>query len=39
MNILITIVMDRTNYRGTAQLSHIVAQLSLRESWAMTHVP
>ena len=29
MNILITIVMDKTNYRGMAQLSHIVAQLSL----------
>ena len=29
MNTLITIVMDKTNYRGMAQLSHIVAQLSL----------
>ena len=27
MNILITIVMDETNYRGMAQLSHITAQL------------
>ena len=29
MNTLITMVMDKTNYRGMAQLSHIVAQLSL----------
>ena len=29
MHILITILMDKTNYRGMAQLSHIVAQLSL----------
>ena len=28
MNILITTVMDKTNYRCMAQLSHIVAQLS-----------
>ena len=35
MNTLITIVMDKTNYCGMAQLSHIVAQLSL----CGTHVP
>ena len=29
MSILITIVMDKTNYRFVAQLSHIVAKLSL----------
>ena len=29
MNILITIVMAKTNHRCMAQLSHIVAQLSL----------
>ena len=31
MDILIPIVMDKTNYRGMAQLSHIVAQLSYVE--------
>ena len=30
MNTFITRVMDNIIYRGTAQLSHIVAQLSLR---------
>ena len=29
MNILFTIVMDKTNYRGMAQLSHIVTKLCL----------
>ena len=40
MNTLITIVMDKTNYRGMAQLSHIVAQLFLCGRvgpWPMFH--